>query len=278
MAFRKRLLLPFLAALALSGLSGAAPAVAQAWLAPAFPSPGPLGPERARGAVIWSHGRSVNSEDSTVPSPAYMTGLRDDGWDTFRFNRMRADDTLEKSAAALAKIVQELKQKGYRKVALTGQSFGGFLALMAADASSQVDAVIATAPAAYGSFSDYYGSWRSNATKLYPLLEGVRNARVMVFFFHGDDFDPGGRGDRSKEILAEHHIAHVVVDQPPQLTSHWAATTPLFTHRFGGCIQGFLDADSLADDARCRDDELTAGSAADNTGGQNGARPRPNGN
>src|SRR5487761_919307 len=168
MAVRKSLIFTFLAALALSGF-GASPALAQLWLAPASPGVIPLGPGKAKGAVIWSHGRSVNSEDSEVPSPAYMATLRDGGWDTFRFNRMRDDDTLEKSSAALAGIVQQLKQKGYRKVALAGQSFGGFLALMAADASDQVDSVIATAPAAYGSFADYYGSWRSNATKLYPL-------------------------------------------------------------------------------------------------------------
>jgi hypothetical protein len=101
----------------------------------------------------------------------------------------------------------------------------------------------------------------------------------MVFFFHGDDFDPGGRGDRAKEILAERGIAHVVVDQPPQLTTHWAATTPQFTRRFGRCIQGFIDATSLADDARCRDDSLMAGSAPDNAAPpiQGDARPRPNG-
>ena len=68
---------------------------------------------------------------------------------------------------------------------------------MAADASAEVDAVVATAPAAYGSFDEFYDSWRLNATKLYPLLEQVQRARVMVFYFHGDDFDPGGRGDRS---------------------------------------------------------------------------------
>src|SRR5208282_451823 len=109
-----------------------------------------------KGAVIWSHGRSVDSEDSEAPTPAYMALLRDDGWDIFRFNRKRDGDTLARSSADLAKIAAQLKAQGYRKVALAGQSFGGFLALMAADASGEVDDVIATAPAAYGSFSDYY--------------------------------------------------------------------------------------------------------------------------
>jgi dienelactone hydrolase len=234
-------------------------ASAQTWLASAYPADTPLGPGRAKGAVVWNHGRSVNSEDSEAPTPPYMAALRERGWDTFRFNRMRADDTLPRSAGALVDLARQLKAQGYRQVALAGQSFGGFLALMAADASDDVDAVIATAPAAYGSFSDFYDSWRSNATRLYPLLERVRHAKVMVFYFHGDDFEPGGRGERSREILTEHHVDHVVVDQPPQLTTHWAATTALFSRRFGACIAGFLEAPHLGIDARCDNDRLWAG-------------------
>lgn len=232
---------------------------AQLWLAPAYPGRPALGPAKAKGAVIWSHGRSVDSEDSTAPTPPYMATLRDGGWDTFRFNRMRDSDTLANSARGLVDEVRRLKQQGYRQVALTGQSFGGFLELMAADASDEVDAVIATAPAAYGSFSEYYDSWRNNATKLYPLLERVRRARVMVFYFHGDDFDPGGRGDRSRAILAAHNLPYVVVDQPPHLTTHWAASTPQFAKLYGGCLLGFLDAAQVNDGAQCRDDSFWAG-------------------
>ncbi len=242
-----------------SALAGPASAHDGIWLDPALPNRPALGPDKAKGAIIWSHGRSITSEDSQAPTPPYMAALRDGGWDTFRLNRMRDSDSLLASAHALAEEVARLKEKGYRRVALTGQSFGAFLALMAADASDQVDAVIATAPAAYGSFSDYYESWRSNATKLYPLLEQVRRARVMVFYFHGDDFDPGGRGERTQEILAAHHLEHVVIDQPPQLTSHWAATTPLFVRRYARCMLGFLEAARIEGEARCDGEGLRAG-------------------
>jgi pimeloyl-ACP methyl ester carboxylesterase len=190
-----------------------------------------------------------------------MAHLREGGWDTFRFNRMRTSDTLAASAIELAQVVRRLKAQGYQQVALAGQSFGAFLALMAADATPEVDAVVATAPAAYGSFAEFYDSWRLNATKLYPLLEQVKRARVMVFYFHGDDFDPGGRGERSREILADRRLEHVVIDQPPQLTGHWAATTTLFVRKYGGCILGFLDAARIAEGARCQDDVFWAGSA-----------------
>jgi dienelactone hydrolase len=232
---------------------------AQLWLDPAYPHRAELGPSKASGAVIWSHGRTVDGEDSTAPIPPYMAALRDGGWDTFRFNRMRASDTLVNSTRGLVDQVRRLKQMGYRQIALSGQSFGGFLALMAADASDEVDSVVVTAPAAYGSFSEFYDSWRNNATKLYPLLEQVRHARVMLFYFHGDDFDPGGRGERSRAILAARQLAYVVIDQPAQPTTHWAAATPQFAKLFGGCILGFLDTTQLDDGATCKGDKLWAG-------------------
>ena len=174
-------------------------------LDPAFPEPA-AGPSRAKGVLVWSHGRSINTEDSKSPTPAYLQALRDDGWDVMRFDRLSRGDTLTDSSKRLVEHTAALKQKGYKQIILAGQSFGAFLSLMAADASPEVDGVIATAPAAYGSFEDFYDSWRLNATKLYPLLEQVKRARVIVFYFHGDDFDPGGRGDRSRQILSQRGV------------------------------------------------------------------------
>jgi dienelactone hydrolase len=251
------------AIIAVSFVCAAPAARAQLWLDPADPARSALGPAKAAGAVIWSHGRSVMSEDSDAPTPPYMGALRDGGWDTFRFNRRRASDTLGDSSAALAEIVHRLKLKGYRRVALAGQSFGAFVSLMAA-ASDEVDAVIATAPAAYGSFSDFYDSWRSNATALYPLLERVRRARVMLFYFHGDDFDPGGRGAESRDILAARQLDFAVIDQPPRLVTHWAAGTPLFGQLYSRCILGFLEAGHAAAQAGCPGEALWAASGLDN--------------
>jgi dienelactone hydrolase len=229
----------------------AGPAAAQFRLESAFPDQKPLGPDKAKGVVVWNHGRSVSSEDSLSPTPYYVSTLQEAGWDALRLNRMRDGDTLQDSSRALVRYVQQLKERGYAKVVLAGQSFGAFLSLMAADASEQVDAVIATAPAAYGSFSEFYDSWRRNATNLYPLLDGVRRARIMLFFFHGDDFDPGGRGERAREILGARGLEHMVIDQPAALTGHWAASTGLFVRRYGDCIRNFIEAPALKGDEDC---------------------------
>ena len=259
----RRLYLGIAAAFAML-LLGEARAAAQAplWLEPAYADHPVLGPRKANGAVIWSHGRSVDSEDYEVETPPYVAVLAAGGWDVFRFNRQRAYDTLALSARMLTAEVHRLKLEGYRQVVLAGQSFGAFLSLMAADASDDIDAVVATAPAAYGSFTDFYDSWRLNATKLYPLLQRLRRARVMLFYFHGDDFDPGGRGERSREILLARKLAFVVVDQPPTLTSHWAAGGRDFANLFGRCILEFLETPALGADARCDEGTLIAISVA----------------
>jgi len=211
-----------------------------------------LGPEHATGVIVWNHGRSLTVEDSESPTPPFLRMLREGGWEVLRFDRPRDGDTLTDSTRRLIDHVVQLKHKGYRRVVLAGQSFGAFLALMAADASDEVDAVVATAPAAFGSFDEFYESWRLNAIRLYPLLERVKRARVMLFFFHGDDFDPGGRGERSRAILSERELGFAVVDQPAFLVGHWASSTGLFLRRFGRCIRDFLDADTLLGELVCR--------------------------
>jgi pimeloyl-ACP methyl ester carboxylesterase len=219
-------------------------------LDPAFPESS-IGPTQAKGVVVWSHGRSINAEDSQSPTPTYLRALREGGWDVLRFDRASRGDTLTDSTGHLVDYVSQLKQKGYRQVILAGQSFGAFLALMAADVSAEVDGVIATAPAAYGSFDDFYDSWKLNATKLYPLLEQVKRARVMVFYFHGDDFDPGGRGERSREILSARGLGYAVVDQPAFLTGHWASSSGLFLRRYGSCIRDFAENLKLSGELTC---------------------------
>ena len=235
-------------------LAFAAAAHAQTVLTPAYPATPEFGSEKAIGAVIWTHGHSNEVEDSKSSTPPYVWNLHQGGWDTYRFDRMRDGDTLPESTRRLVEEVNKLKQDGYRSVALAGQSFGAFIALMAADESNKIEAVIATAPAAFGNFSEYYDSWRLNATRLYPLLGRIQTAKVVLFFFHGDDFDPGGRGDASSNALARRGVPFAVFDQPRGLTEHWAAGTEQFAQRCGGYLTGFLN-NSLtpSDGVECQD-------------------------
>jgi pimeloyl-ACP methyl ester carboxylesterase len=228
------------------------PAAAQTQLVPAQDNASLLGGDQAQGAVIWSHGRSLQKECSLVPTPDYIGVFRAAGWDTFRLNRPSIVDTLSTSAAALADQAVALKHRGYRRVVLAGQSFGAFISLIAAGGSDAVDAVIGTAPAAYGSAQSNPAGYGLNATRLYDLLGSVRRARVALFFFEGDIFDPGGRAPIADKILAAHALAHLVVDRPAGLPTHWAGIGPAFATQFAACLVAFAADDVASGTLDCR--------------------------
>src|SRR3989344_4602927 len=92
--------------ISLVGMSS--PASAQSWLAAANPTVPPLGPRAALGAVVWSHGTNLDSEGFTAPTPPYLATLRRGGWDTFRFNRLRVDDSFTDSPRNLKSEVAKL--------------------------------------------------------------------------------------------------------------------------------------------------------------------------
>jgi pimeloyl-ACP methyl ester carboxylesterase len=235
-----------------------AAAAAQDQLVPAQDEASLLGAARAQGVVIWSHGRSLQKECSLVPTPDYISAFRSAGWDIFRLNRPSIIDTLPDSAAALAGEAESLKHRGYRRVVLAGQSFGGFISLIAAGRSDAVDAVIATAPAAYGSAQSNPFGYSLNAARLYDLLGAVRHARVALFFFDGDIFDPGGRAPIADEILRTRGLAHLVVDRPAGLPSHWASISPAFASQFGPCLVAFATGGPGSGVLNCRDLEAAA--------------------
>src|SRR6185369_170526 len=100
---------------------------ADTWLAPVSTI---AGPQIARGVVVYSHGRSLTGEDYESPSPAYLKEMAKAGWDVLRFNRPADEDTLPASSQDLTVRAKALKAQGYRRVILTGQSFGAFLSIM----------------------------------------------------------------------------------------------------------------------------------------------------
>src|SRR5260370_6744450 len=138
----------YMAAIVAAALQSMGPAAAQE-LVPAQDAASPLGGERAQGAVIWSHGRSLQKECALAPTPDYIGGFRVAGWDTFRLNRPRSGDTQAASGAALADAADALKHRGYRRIVLAGQSFGAFISLIAARRTDPVAPVISTTPASY---------------------------------------------------------------------------------------------------------------------------------
>ena len=212
----------------------ASAARAEMWLEPAFPKEALKGAVASQGAFVWSHGAGgiFLTDNSTYGPPLLAYLMRNQGWDVFAFKRTVASQAPLQEARELEHQVAMLKEKGYRRIVLAGQSAGAWISLIAAGGSPDVHAVIALAPAHYGTERPYVGM---NGSALYDYLDGIKNTRVMLAFFKDDPYDPGGRGPRSQEILTAHGVPHLVVDQPAGFSGHGSGESGLFYRRFSDC-------------------------------------------
>jgi len=220
---------------------------APAWpqeLLPGYADRAPRGPVAAKGAVIYSPGLGRLSE-AVGETPFVVDTLQESGWDVFRLQRPMPDEFIDQWTVALRDAARRLREDGYARIVLVGQSFGGWISLAAATLEEPVHAVVAFAPAAFGSQRDS-PEWVMNADGLYELASAVSAERTLIFLFDGDDFDPSGRGERLREIIGERGIVASIVDRPFGLSGHVAGLTRSFARRFAPCIRDYLETVSPA--------------------------------
>ncbi|HWI27190.1 MAG TPA: alpha/beta hydrolase [Stellaceae bacterium] len=219
-------------------LSLAAPTLAAAEdfaLVQAYPDHPNAGPAAAKGAVIWNHGVNFlyGTEGADAPLPLFLRLFRSSGWDVFRLLRPRMAEEQRFSSSQIVKTAHRLKQQGYRRIVLAGQSGGAWLSLMAAGKSDDIHAVIADAPAWYGTDHPTY---LMNGFVLLDYIDAIRRGRIMIGYFKNDPYDPGGRARKSAELLAAHGVPHVVLERPQGFSGHFSGNTALFVRRFGACL------------------------------------------
>lgn len=212
------------------------------WHEPAFRDVPLRGPERAHGALIYSHGRGTTVSGRTVPgesypAPAapYVRLLLESGWDAFKLNRKYVADREPDSARALEAEIARLRALGYRRIVLAGQSYGAWLSVLVATRNSDIHAVIATAPGT-GFGTSSIDRVTLGAQKLLDSVGGMKSARVAFFFFAGDELEATGRGEQIGRRLSAGRQYHWVVDHPADLSGHNAARTGLFARRYGECL------------------------------------------
>ncbi len=151
------------------------------------------GPQAAEGVVIWSHGYggpAVDHRRRNLPGPLAL--LNDAGWDVLRFDRDPAEDTLPVALSTLLRALPLLREAGYRRIVLGGQSRGGWQSVMAAaERPDWVHAVLAFAPAAHGEAARP-NNLAAAAEDFRRLLAGLpaSGPRLAVAVFAEDPFDP----------------------------------------------------------------------------------------
>jgi hypothetical protein len=199
------------------------------------------GPMRARGVVVWAHGRNADGSDSRGTQPqAWLRHFNNAGYDVWRFDRDPAHDLTRPAAAWLREDLSALRGKGYRRVVVAGQSRGGWNALMALDTPGLAEVHIAIAPAALPGPGPE-GQQRQQEA-LVAILAAVRAtaARVAVANFRGDPFNglPDARAEALR-TLDGRVAALLLIDRPEGVEGHSAGAGRAFADRFGACLFRF---------------------------------------
>jgi pimeloyl-ACP methyl ester carboxylesterase len=227
-----------------------APRLPEVGTAPAPFRPAPLmfrhGPQAAAGVVVWAHGYGGPGQDyRTVPLPGLLAVLNDAGWDVLRHDRDPAADELHLALPALLRGLPALREAGYRRVMLGGQSRGGWQAMLAAAQRPElVDAVLATAPAAHGEASRPHPDALPDFSRAIAALPPDR-VRLLVALFEEDPFDPSPTArEAAVQAAAAARMAPTLAIRPRAEVArgHNGAQDWRFTRLFAGCLLTWLDA------------------------------------
>ena len=204
----------------------------------------PYGPEKARGLVIWNHGISGTAEQHKAPPALALRLLHVRGWDIIKLNRNNlggnaSNLALPRATERTETEVRAQLARGYRRVVLAGQSFGGYVSLETAAASRDVFGVVAMAPGVTS-----FGANRLDPSITERLITEVKARRLALVFPQGDAlFDNRVRGPGALRALASRPAPYLLIDETATaISGHDGAAGGRFALRYGRCLADFLDA------------------------------------
>jgi len=196
------------------------------------------GPNRAKGAIIWSPGYDTRTgthpKAATGEMPHFLDWLYGHGWDVYFMERTGgiAFTDRPRHAAALRNAVSGLKNAGYRSIVLGGQSSGGTYSLLAAEQDLGLHAILLTGSGPSGA---------EGSVSFTTLLGQAKARRVAVFHFVNDRTI----GQRPKatlaSVLSAKRVPALNVHEPRGIEGHGGAFQSAFSLRFGDCILRFLE-------------------------------------
>jgi hypothetical protein len=239
-----------------TGQRPAAPG-ATVWYEDGFAQFPALGPQFAKGLVIWNHPVAANGQGAGVATVPAIGGMAALGWDVIRLQRNPRlppawENRLAEVRESLTQQVAQARAAGYQRIILAGQGFGGGLALEAAKTIDGLYAVVALAPNT--------GDGLASVDRTWSQLREARATRVVVLFPAGDEQVPQPRGTTARELLAARAgLPFLLVDETAGVRGNAGAESMAFG-TYATCMDYFLapDAAPHAGEFRCGVDEVPA--------------------
>ncbi|WP_189050715.1 hypothetical protein [Aliidongia dinghuensis] len=230
---------------------------ANIWFENGFAEFPPLGPQFAKGLVIWNHPAAANGQGAALSTGKPVGGLSALGWDVIRLQRNPRlqpswENRLAEARDALTQEVAAARTAGYQRIILAGQGFGGALALETAKTVGDLYAVVALAPNT--------GDGAASIDRTWSQLREAHAKRIVVLFPNADEQVPQPRGAGAREILAARSdLSFVLVDEESGVRGTAGADSLAFA-TYTTCMAYFLapDATPHAGEFHCGTDEVPA--------------------
>lgn len=212
------------------------------------------------GAVIYmpgyNHYKPISVSNKNVPP--YLLDNRFADWHIYKLftvHEHRTTLALDKQIESLRKLVVGLKEKGFKRVVVTGQSAGGWMALKAAADIPEVDGILAATPSKYGSKTNDKGSnnnlFNQSTDATLQLLRKIKNKQVVLAFFKGDPWEPTERGREVEAALGDTDLPHIVINHPKGIYGHHGAWSKAFTEMYTECLNNFFMGQQI-EEGSCR--------------------------
>jgi len=222
------------------------------WTERAFQDLPELGPGRAKGVILWSHGQDASGRPNwQYGAPPVIRLFADTGWDVILVQRNERCQGrwVEKGGEYVSNLVSQVrlaKQNGYRRVLVAGHSVGAGTALGAAGVSSDIDGVLAFA------LSHGRSGCRDPRTFMPQMIafhereirngiEQNRAPRILICMGKDDHCVGHSFTPLVSSALAATGRAYIHFDETMAIAGHGAANTGKFARLYGKCIREFFD-------------------------------------
>ena len=204
------------------------------------------GPQAAAGVYVWGHGKApgTTTDSRGRQPPPHVRRLNNLGYDIIRFDRAPASDQVSRAELWLRDGLRELRQMGWRRIIVGGQSRGGWNALQMLNHADTADGIVAVVAASHGADATRPEMARRQHDDLRRVLTSLSNqpTRVVIVQFRDDPYN--GNPDRLLELYADRLQpkigALLLIDRPEGFTGHGAGGSNNFAARYSLCITQFL--------------------------------------
>ena len=223
------------------------------WQIPGFGAFPLLGPERAEGLVLWTHGQKAYRKSSWLSSapPFIKAQFAAKGWDVVQVQRNgrcegRWRDYGKNYVNDFVQRVEKAKAVGYRHIIAAGQSMGATVSLAASQHTNDIEAIVA-----FG-LSPGTRACQQPGRYLYHLIRqgerffksAIRHSNTMKTIITiaagdhciGHSYTPTIR----KAFAKKPNTAFIYLDEHSGLIGHTAAISNLFNLKYGQCLRDFI--------------------------------------